>query len=842
MTKTVGNPSRGPLDRSAVDPLGADQESAGTVVWVLGIVCVFVALFAGVIGLRIWHEHEAQRRAALDVENRRAAFLSEAITSALAHPIGATEAAARGFDPNAPEAAADVLLGLGLIGAVRALDASGVERTALGAEATALRAPNLDTPPERALIVVADPATSPWSLAIAAPTPTGGWLIAGLDARRLVPPSRDGRLAALVDRDGRVIASADSEKAPIGSLASDGLGPEQTVFEDLLARGGAATYVRTASDAHMAVGAARVALARGDALAVVVTGPSRLHGDWGRTVWFYAFLACAPLLVAAGLCKVLLIQVRNLREARQMLSDSERRFRVAVEAARCGVWDWDIANNSVYLSDSLARMLGAPQGGLMTANEFLQLVGPEHRGDVRSGVRSAVGAGEIDVEFRAARLPVTLQARGRPWSGPNGRPTGRVIGVAIDVTEQKGAQARVLAAETRLRAALDSMSESFVLWDARRRLVLCNRKFSDFFNLEPGLLKPGASYEALEAAADAAIHDVGQGRDDDEAMELELTDGRWIHLSERPTQEGGLVSIGTDITALKRQETQLLENDKMLRRTVSDLQASQERIAELARKYEEEKIRAEEANRSKSEFLANMSHELRTPLNAVNGFSEIMVKELFGELGDKRYSEYARDILASGQHLLALINDILDMSKIEAGKMQLALEDAYPDELIEQCLRLMRGRAEEAGLELLVEMDDLAEIEVDPRAFKQVLLNLLSNAVKFTPEGGTVNIRAFTDAEYLNVRVVDTGIGIAEDDLARLGRPFEQIESQHSKVHQGSGLGLALSKSLVEMHGGTLTIDSTLSQGTTVTFTLPCKTSDAPALDPTPHRQTVAAQ
>jgi two-component system cell cycle sensor histidine kinase PleC len=258
-----------------------------------------------------------------------------------------------------------------------------------------------------------------------------------------------------------------------------------------------------------------------------------------------------------------------------------------------------------------------------------------------------------------------------------------------------------------------------------------------------------------------------------------------------------------------------------------NLEASQGELSDLARKYEAEKVRAESANKAKSEFLANMSHELRTPLNAINGFSEIMLGEMYGPLGDRRYRDYARDILHSGQHLLALINDILDMSKIEAGKMTLRLEPVSIEEVAEDAARLVRNRAETAGLTLALEFADLPEVEADYRAIKQVLLNLLSNAIKFTPRGGRVTIRAERRDDHLGSRirvaVQDTGIGIAREDLERLARPFEQIESQHSKTQQGTGLGLALSKALLEMHGGLLSLKSAPGQGTEASFLLPVR-------------------
>ena len=291
------------------------------------------------------------------------------------------------------------------------------------------------------------------------------------------------------------------------------------------------------------------------------------------------------------------------------------------------------------------------------------------------------------------------------------------------------------------------------------------------------------------------------------------------------TAEGGLVVTAADITALKAQEEARRVNEEELRRAVVNLERSQEQLSELARKYETEKVRAEGANQAKSEFLANMSHELRTPLNAINGFSEIMIAEMYGPLGDSRYKDYCRDILVSGQHLLALINDVLDMSKIEAGKMSLRFDPLSLEEVAEDALRLVRNRAEAAGLALRLDFDDLPEVEAYYRAVKQVLLNLLSNAVKFTPRGGRITVRAELRDDPLGQRVrisvQDTGIGIQPEDLARLARPFEQIESQHAKTQQGTGLGLALTKSLVEMHGGLLDLRSAPGQGTNATFSLP---------------------
>jgi len=238
-------------------------------------------------------------------------------------------------------------------------------------------------------------------------------------------------------------------------------------------------------------------------------------------------------------------------------------------------------------------------------------------------------------------------------------------------------------------------------------------------------------------------------------------------------------------------------------------------------KYQYEKYRAEEANRSKSEFLANMSHELRTPLNAINGFSEVMQSELYGPLGDNKYKEYVSDILSSGKHLLELIDDILDMSKIEAGKLKLDPQRIELEKTLNECVRLVAKRASDAGVTLTASVGHAPPVWADARAVKQVTLNLLSNAVKFTPKGGEVTLTAEADLDGVTVIVADSGVGIERVQMKKLGAPFELAENHFSKSRDGSGLGLALSKSLMELQGGILALASQPGKGTVACATFP---------------------
>ena len=243
---------------------------------------------------------------------------------------------------------------------------------------------------------------------------------------------------------------------------------------------------------------------------------------------------------------------------------------------------------------------------------------------------------------------------------------------------------------------------------------------------------------------------------------------------------------------------------------------------QLAREAEMAQARysAEQQNAGKSRFLANMSHELRTPLNAIMGFSDIMRQRLFGPMSD-RYSEYAELIHESGAHLLELINDVLDMSKIEAERFELSREDFDARDAISAVLRLMRGQAERAGITLRGALPaEPLEAEADRRAIKQIAMNLLSNAMKFTPRGGTVTISAVAEGDVLELVVADTGVGIRAEDLERLGRPFEQAGGSEQR-QAGSGLGLSLVRAFARLHGGEMTIASTFGEGTTVTVRMP---------------------
>ncbi len=521
-----------------------------------------------------------------------------------------------------------------------------------------------------------------------------------------------------------------------------------------------------------------------------------------------------------------------------LINDAVRgRIDTALNRGRCGLWDWDLSRGRIFWSQSMFTLLGLDsRSDLLTFGEVNALVKSD---DIDLfEIADQLIAGKIDHIDQSFRMQHTgghwIWLRVRCELSHGASDTGlHLIGIAVDITEQKSLAEKTVEADLRLRDAIETIPEAFVLWDAEDRLVLCNSHFQRLHKLPDSAVTPGTSYETVIEVGSmpevrTRLQETSAQAPGARTFEAQIEDGSWLHISERRTKDGGYVSVGTDITRIKEHEQKLVDNDLRLRASVIDLKRSQTALerqalemADLAEKYSEEKNRAEEANQTKSKFLANMSHELRTPLNAIIGFSEIMGSGMFGTLGSEKYTEYCHDILTSGRYLLEVINDILDMSKIEAGRMQLDMEPLDLSRTLQESMRVVSGRADDKNLVLDADIEGTDLMVADRRAIKQIMVNLLSNAVKFTPDGGKVVVRSRMRKNAIHLMIADTGIGIAPQSLTRLGRPFEQVESQLTKTYHGSGLGLAIAKSLTNLHGGSMRLRSRLGTGTVVCVSLP---------------------
>jgi signal transduction histidine kinase len=373
--------------------------------------------------------------------------------------------------------------------------------------------------------------------------------------------------------------------------------------------------------------------------------------------------------------------------------------------------------------------------------------------------------------------------------------------------ELRGHRQQLQAQTVLLQSTLENMGEGLSVFDRDGRLVAWNTRFASLLKY-PGPLDKATLYEImLYQAKRGDFGPVGDPERDARERVAEFyrtvptvfervtANGSVLQICRRAMPDGAVVTLYSDITAHKRAEAEM----------------------------ERARLQAELASRAKSDFLANMSHELRTPLNAIIGFSEAIAHGLLGPLSDPRQLEYIKDIHASGLLLLSIINDVLDMSKIEAGMLQLSHEAVRLRRLVEEALRVVRERARARDLELIVDLPDGDLLLIgDERALKQVLLNLLSNAIKFSHEGGQVEIRAWEAGDSaVMIEVKDHGIGMSADEAARALQPFSQASSVTARTYGGTGLGLPIAKGLIEAHRGTLTIDSSPGHGTAVRVTLP---------------------
>ena len=642
----------------------------------------------------------------------------------------------------------------------------------------------------------------------------------------------EGHALLLTDRDFSVEAAAGTGAGWVGHHVESFMSGGQPLF--LFGERAGVMDVRIADEPWFA--ALDIADGRrGAALALLPR--DAVFAEWQKAVTLNVTLFVAMASVLLVVLYAYFGQSARAHAADRLYMEAHERVDMALVRGRCGLWDWDMARGRMYWSRSMYDMLGyEPSEAMLSFGAVSEIIHADDADLFELANRIvARDLEQIDQVFRMRHADgqwVWVRAKAQV-SDPDA-PELHLIGIAVDITEQRTLAQRSEAADLRLRTAIESISESFVLWDASQCLVMCNSKYQQDMGLGDEDVVPGTARGAIEKKMTALAHERRlanlNGPIGGATFERQLADGRWLQVNELKTRDGGMVSVGADVTQLKQHQEKLTDSERRLMATIHDLslarKAEGERTAELVelnRKYMKETERAEAANRAKSEFLANMSHELRTPLNAIIGFSEMMQQAFFGPLGSEKYEEYIRDIHGSGTYLLGVINDILDMSKIEAGQFSIEREGIDLHPLITEAVRVVALQAAEKSITLDTQISNQMVLFADRRAIKQIVLNLLSNAVKFTGEGGRIVLRARKVSGAIMLTIEDNGCGIPRDALKKLGRPFEQVQNQFSKNHTGSGLGLAISRSLAELHGGALKIRSTEGAGTIVSVRIPLR-------------------
>jgi PAS domain S-box-containing protein len=512
------------------------------------------------------------------------------------------------------------------------------------------------------------------------------------------------------------------------------------------------------------------------------------------------------------------LDITDLKQIELALRRSDERFRALAESSRAVPWEADFGTYRItYVGPQIEAVVGFSAKDWVEKDLWPERLHPDDRERVLREAADYSRAGiDHNLEYRLVAadgrvvwirdlVSVIKSEDGQIW----------LYGAMVDVTEEKQIEQALRESEARYRQA--ERVAGLIHWSSTGRTAGSQEPkltFSDtaaaFFGLPPEALPT-----TLDGFVERVVHPEDRDRLQRTFTDLSRDRAEDFTLEYRIQRQDGSVAAVSEIGR------RLLSDDGRLQSAFGTIQDITERKqAEDA--LRQAQMEAEIANRAKSQFLANVSHELRTPLNAIIGFSEIMNGELMGPLGSPLYKEYASDIHESGRHLLAIINDILDLSRVEAGQTALNESIIEVEKLVAACLILVRGKAHAGGLAISVESSaTMPDIIADERLLKQTLLNLLSNAIKFTPKGGAVRIATTATPAGIEIRVMDSGIGMSENEVVKVAKPFVQLENWLVRKYEGTGLGLSIAKAFCELHGGRLEIVSAPGKGTTAAIHLP---------------------
>ncbi len=528
---------------------------------------------------------------------------------------------------------------------------------------------------------------------------------------------------------------------------------------------------------------------------------------WSFLLGFVGGVVCLSVTVARQRAR----QSRLSKEAVCVHRRSERFFRTLIDAIPVLIAFVDtggryrISNrgHSKWFGKTPDEMVGQSVRGLMGGRMYEAN---------RRHIQAALSGKRVTFEGPLQKANGDLRYAERsyiPSIGEDGAVEGYFVCVK-DITERKQREEAILQTKREISDIFEALQEGFALFDEEDRLVVSNQNYARFFPSIAELIQPGAKFEDLIHAAADRGQNVDALRSREEWIEKRMaahkrpgsgfehrfSDGRAIWVEEQKTGDGKTLATYVDITRIRQRESEL----------------------------HQARNKAQLAEAAKSQFLGNVNHELRTPLNAILGFSEIISQQVFGPV-ESHYVSYANDINLSGAHLLEIINNLLDLSKLESGDLVLSESEIDVSDVLHATRRLLSLETNKHGINVSIRVPSgMSRLWADPARLKQLLMNLMTCAVKYTPSGGSVELSAAVDEEQkVTLRVTDDGAGMSEQEIAVALEPFGHVDRSYTRDHQGTYLGLPLAKSLIELHGGKLTVESTKGMGTTMIVTMPAE-------------------
>ncbi|MFQ3360979.1 MAG: PAS domain-containing sensor histidine kinase [Alphaproteobacteria bacterium] len=570
--------------------------------------------------------------------------------------------------------------------------------------------------------------------------------------------------------------------------------------------------------------------------------PLFINGDYSYfNQSFKVNLTLSQTITIASLTSIILLllnHIQSLRTNNNNIRKQSSRYKsyidLAMERSGSGLWIWDISQGKIFFPRAILNLLGLrKKEGYIPFTQLIEMM--DENGINFYKIANKIIKNEessIDIEFQLKHNNgqfIWFHLKAKLAKNKNSS-YKQLVGIITDINDQKNSKDKTLNSNMRIRDAIESIPESFVLWDYNNKLVMCNSKYKQFYCLAPNLALPGTDRSDVEKFSIKPVIKTKINEDDNHQnsinYEVKLKDSRWLNISEKKTNDGGSVSIGKDITNLKKNESKLIKSENDLIDTIHKLESSKRKqehltkqLIELAEKNQDLKERAEESNKLKSDFMLNISHELRTPLNAIIGFSELMKSNRVNNIN--KYKEYAFDIHQSGQDLLHTIESILEISNLENNEVSIEKSNQKIKPIIDGVLGLFRDDIKNKNITIYNNFNSDADIYCNKIAMKQIISNIISNAIKFNKNSGNIKIESEDNHNSLDIIIKDTGNGIPQSSINYLYEPFGNINNPITKNKEGIGLGLPISKSLIDIHNGAIDIKSKRGEGTTVTISLP---------------------